>query len=187
MAAEYHLTTPLSAQDVEPLRAGDRVTITGIVYTARDAAHRRLIELIEAGKDLPIPIEGQVIYYVGPSPAPPGRVIGAAGPTTSYRMDPFAPKLLEMGLKGMIGKGKRSQEVIEAMVRYKGIYMAAIGGAGALMATSIKAARVVAYEELGPEAIRELKVEKLPAVVVNDTLGNDLYKEGLETYRIPDV
>ncbi len=187
MAAEYHLTTPLSAQDVEPLRAGDRVTITGIVYTARDAAHRRLIELIEAGKDLPIPIEGQVIYYVGPSPAPPGRVIGAAGPTTSYRMDPFAPKLLEMGLKGMIGKGKRSQEVIEAMVRYKGIYMAAIGGAGALMATAVKGARVVAHEELGPEAIRELKVEKLPAVVVNDTLGNDLYKEGLETYRIPDV
>jgi len=174
MATEYHLTTPLSVGDVESLRAGDRVTITGIVYTARDAAHRRLLELIDAGKELPIPIEGQVIYYVGPSPAPPGRVIGAAGPTTSYRMDPFAPKLLERGLKAMIGKGKRSKEVIEAMVKYKGVYLAAIGGAGALMAQAVKAARVVAYDELGPEAIRELKVERLPVVVVNDTLGNDL-------------
>jgi fumarate hydratase subunit beta len=187
MDTEYHLTTPLSNRDVEPLRAGDRVTITGIVYTARDAAHRRLIELIEAGTELPIPIEGQVIYYVGPSPAPPGRVIGAAGPTTSYRMDPFAPRLLERGLKGMIGKGKRSKEVIEAMVRYKGVYMAGIGGAGALMAKAITAARVVAYEELGPEAIRELKVEKLPVVVVNDILGNDLYQEGQEKYRILDT
>lgn len=184
MDAEYHLTTPLSVNDVESLRSGDRVTLTGIVYTARDAAHRKLLELIEKGEELPIPIEGQVIYYVGPSPAPPGRVIGAAGPTTSYRMDPFAPKLLELGLKGMIGKGKRSKEVIEAMVRYKAVYMAAVGGAGALMAKAIKAARVVAYEELGPEAIRELKVEKLPVVVVNDTIGNDLYQEGQEKYRI---
>jgi len=183
MDAEYHLTTPLSVNDVESLRSGDRVTLTGIVYTARDAAHRKLLELIEKGEELPIPIEGQVIYYVGPSPAPPGRVIGAAGPTTSYRMDPFAPKLLELGLKGMIGKGKRSKEVIEAMVRYKAVYMAAVGGAGALMAKAIKAARVVAYEELGPEAIRELKVEKLPVVVVNDTIGNDLYQEGQEKYR----
>lgn len=187
MDGEYHLTTPLSNADVEPLRAGDRVTISGVVYTARDAAHRRLIELIEAGTELPIPIEGQVIYYVGPSPAPPGRVIGAAGPTTSYRMDPFAPRLLERGLKAMIGKGKRSKEVIEAMVRYKAVYMAAIGGAGALMAKAITAARVVAYDELGPEAIRELKVEKLPVVVVNDTLGNDLYQEGQEKYRMLDA
>ena len=183
MDAEYHLTTPLSVKDIESLRSGDRVTLTGIVYTARDAAHRKLLELIEKGEELPIPIEGQVIYYVGPSPAPPGRAIGAAGPTTSYRMDPFAPRLLELGLKGMIGKGKRSKEVIEAMVRYKAVYMAAIGGAGALMAKAIKAARVVAYEELGPEAIRELKVEKLPVVVVNDTIGNDLYQEGQEKYR----
>ena len=187
MATEYHLTTPLSVGDVESLRVGDRVTITGIVYTARDAAHRRLLELIDAGKELPIPIEGQVIYYVGPSPAPPGRVIGAAGPTTSYRMDPFAPKLLERGLKAMIGKGKRSKEVIEAMVRYKGVYLAAIGGAGALMAQAVKAARVVAYDELGPEAIRELKVERLPVVVVNDTLGNDLYQEGQKRYQILDT
>ena len=187
MGNEYHLKTPLSAEDIEPLRSGDRITISGIVYTARDAAHRKIMELIAAGKELPIPIEGQVIYYVGPSPAPPGRVIGAAGPTTSYRMDPFAPKLLELGLKGMIGKGKRSREVIEAMVRHKGIYMAAIGGAGALMARAIKAARVVAYEELGPEAIRELLVENLPAIVVNDTLGNDLYVEGQEKYRILDT
>ena len=187
MDGEYHLTTPLTVGDVESLRAGDRVTITGIVYTARDAAHRRLLELIDAGKELPIPIEGQVIYYVGPSPAPPGRVIGAAGPTTSYRMDPFAPKLLERGLKAMIGKGKRSKEVIEAMVRHKGVYLAAIGGAGALMAQAVKAARVVAYDELGPEAIRELKVERLPVVVVNDTLGNDLYQEGQKRYQILDT
>ncbi|MBU0734465.1 MAG: Fe-S-containing hydro-lyase [Proteobacteria bacterium] len=184
MGEAYHLKTPLSAGDIEPLRSGDRVTVSGIVYTARDAAHRRLLELIEAGKDLPMPIMGQVIYYVGPSPAPPGRVIGAAGPTTSYRMDPYAPKLLELGLKGMIGKGKRSREVIEAMVRYKGVYMAAIGGAGALMARAIKEARVVAYEDLGPEAIRELRVENLPVIVVNDTLGNDLYIEGQKQYRI---
>ncbi len=179
----FHLETPISPEDVEPLRSGDRVSITGIVYTARDAAHRRLFELIEAGEQLPIPIEGQIIYYVGPSPAPPGRPIGAAGPTTSYRMDPFAPKLLALGLRGMIGKGKRSEEVRDAMVKYKGVYMAAIGGAGALMARAVKAARVVAYEELGPEAIRELTVENLPAIVVNDTLGNDLYAEGREKFR----
>ena len=178
------LKTPLTAEDVEALRAGDRVTISGTVYTARDAAHRRLIDLIEAGKKLPFSVEGQVIYYVGPSPAPPGRVIGAAGPTTSYRMDPYAPRLIELGLKGMIGKGKRSDEVKAAMVRHKAVYMAAIGGAGALMARAIKSARVLAYEDLGPEALRELEVEKLPAVVVNDTAGNDLYLEGRERYRI---
>jgi fumarate hydratase subunit beta len=179
-----HLKTPLSSGDIEPLQSGERITITGILYTARDAAHRRLLELIEANKELPIPIEGQVIYYVGPSPAPPGRVIGAAGPTTSYRMDPFTPKLLELGLKGMIGKGRRSQEVKEAMIKHKAIYMAAIGGAGALMARAVKEARVLAYEDLGPEAIRELKVEKLPAIVVNDTRGNDLYIDGQKKYQI---
>ena len=179
-----HLKTPLSVKDIEPLRSGDRVTISGIVYAARDAAHRRLLELIASGTDLPIPVEGQVLYYVGPSPAPPGRVIGAAGPTTSYRMDPYTPKLLELGLKGMIGKGRRSEEVKEAMVQYRAVYMAAIGGAGALMAGAIKEARVVAYEDLGPEAIRRLVVEKLPAFVVNDTVGNDLYLEGQKEYRI---
>jgi fumarate hydratase subunit beta len=178
------LNTPLSIKDIEPLRSGDRVIISGIVYTARDAAHRRLVELIQSGKDLPIPIEGQVIYYVGPSPARPGRVIGAAGPTTSYRMDPYTPTLLELGLKGVIGKGRRSKEVKDAMVKYKAIYMAAIGGAGALMAGVIKEAAVVAYEDLGPEAIRRLVVEKLPAVVINDTVGNDLYLEGQKQYRV---
>ncbi|UCF85494.1 MAG: Fe-S-containing hydro-lyase [Desulfobacteraceae bacterium] len=180
----FHLKTPLSSADIEPLQSGNRITITGILYTARDAAHRRLLELIKADKELPIPIEGQVIYYVGPSPAPPGRVIGAAGPTTSYRMDPFTPKLLELGLKGMIGKGRRSQEVKEAMIKHKAIYMAAIGGAGALMARAVKEARVVAYEDLGPEAIRELRVEKLPIIVVNDTRGNDLYADGQKKYQL---
>jgi fumarate hydratase subunit beta len=184
MDESIRLNTPLSIRDIEPLRSGDRVTISGIVYTARDAAHRRLVELIQSGKDLPIPIEGQVIYYVGPSPARPGRVIGAAGPTTSYRMDPYTPTLLELGLKGVIGKGRRSKEVKDAMVKYKAVYMAAIGGAGALMAGVIKEAAVVAYEDLGPEAIRRLVVEKLPAVVINDTVGNDLYLEGQKQYRV---
>jgi fumarate hydratase subunit beta len=179
-----HLKTPLSIEDIGPLRSGDRVAISGVIYTARDAAHSRILGLIEAGKDLPIPIEGQVIYYVGPSPAPPGRVIGAAGPTTSYRMDPYTPKLLELGLKGMIGKGRRSKEVKEAMVKHKAVYMAATGGAGALMARAIKETHVVAYEDLGPEAIRRLVVEELPAIVVNDTIGNDLYLEGQKKYRI---
>ena len=178
------LNTPLAVEDVDPLRAGDRVTISGTIYTARDAAHKRLIDLLEAGKELPIPVEGQVIYYVGPSPASPGRVIGAAGPTTSYRMDPYAPRLIELGLKGMIGKGKRSEEVKAAIVKHKAVYMASIGGAGALMARAVKSVRIVAYEDLGPEALRELEVEKLPAIVVNDSVGNDLYIEGKEKYQI---
>lgn len=178
------LKTPLTNNDVEPLRAGDRVAISGIIYTARDAAHKKLINLLDTGKELPFPVEGQIIYYVGPSPASPGRVIGAAGPTTSYRMDPYAPRLMELGLKGMIGKGKRSDEVKDAMVKHKACYMAAIGGAGALMARAIKNVRIVAYEELGPEALRELEVEKLPAIVVNDSVGNDLYIEGRKKYQI---
>lgn len=184
MDSVVHLTTPLTLEDIQPLRSGDRVTISGYVYTARDAAHRRLVELLQENKELPIPLEGQVIYYVGPSPAPPGRVIGAAGPTTSYRMDPYTPRLLEMGLKGMIGKGKRSQEVIDAMVRNGAVYFAAIGGAGALMAKAVQDAQVVAYEELGPEAIRQLTVDQLPVIVVNDMHGNDLYVEGQKAYRI---
>ena len=182
--APRSLKTPLRVDDVISLSAGDRVTVSGHIYTARDAAHRRLIELVEAGKDLPLPIEGQVIYYVGPSPPPPGRVIGAAGPTTSYRMDPYTPRLLELGLRAMIGKGKRSEEVRAAMVQHKAVYLAAIGGAGALMAQAIREARIVAYEDLGPEAIRELTVENLPAVVVNDTYGNDLYYQGRQAYRV---
>lgn len=182
-AANHHLTPPLSADDLAALRAGDRVSVSGVIYTARDAAHRRLVDLIEAGQPLPIPLEGQIIYYVGPSPAPPGKVIGAAGPTTSYRMDPYAPRLLDLGLKAMIGKGKRSDAVVQAMVRNQAVYLAAIGGAGALMAQTVKAARIVAYEDLGPEAIRELRVQSLPAVVVNDVLGNDLYRLGRESYR----
>jgi fumarate hydratase subunit beta len=184
MDSIIELTTPLAPGDIQSLRTGDRVTISGHLYTARDAAHRRLTELIQEKKDLPIPLEGQVIYYVGPSPAPPGRVIGAAGPTTSYRMDPYTPQLLKMGLKGMIGKGKRSQEVLDAMVQYGAVYFAAIGGAGALMAKAVKDAQIIAYEELGPEAIRQLTVEDLPAVVVNDTQGNDLYIQGQRAYRV---
>jgi len=185
MGDSIRLKTPLSGGDVSGLRSGDRVTISGILYTARDAAHKRLIDLLDQGKALPIPLEGQVIYYVGPSPAPPGRVIGAAGPTTSYRMDPYAPRLMELGLKGMIGKGKRSQEVKDAMTKYKAVYMAAIGGAGALMAQAIKEVEIVAYEDLGPEAIRRIRVDNLPVIVVNDTLGNDLYVEGQKLYQIP--
>jgi len=185
MGDSIRLTTPLSSDDVSGLRAGDRVIISGILYTARDAAHRRLVDLLDQGKELPIPLEGQVIYYVGPSPAPPGKVIGAAGPTTSYRMDAYAPRLMELGLKGMIGKGKRSQEVKEAMMKYKAVYMAAIGGAGALMAQAIKEVEIVAYEDLGPEAIRRIRVENLPVIVVNDTMGNDLYVEGQKLYQIP--
>ena len=178
------LSTPLSDDDVESLRAGDRVLVSGIIYTARDTAHKRLIELVEAGKELPFNIKGQVIYYVGPTPTRPGRVIGAAGPTTSYRMDPYTPPLIELGLKGMIGKGKRSQEVRDAIIRFKAVYMAAIGGAGALMSKAIKEAEVIAYKDLGPEAIRRLRVERLPAVVVYDVYGNDLYSEGIKKYKI---
>ena len=176
------LTTPLSDADVEKLNIGDRVEITGIIYTGRDAAHKRLVELVKEGKELPFDIKGQIIYYVGPSPAPPGRPVGAAGPTTSYRMDPYAPVLIEAGLKGMIGKGARNQEVIEAMMRFKAVYFAAIGGAGALMAKSIKSAEVIAYPELGPEAVRKLEVVNFPVVVVNDVRGNDLYREGVKKY-----
>lgn len=179
-----HLQTPLSIEDIENLRSGDPITVSGYIYTARDAAHKRLIDLLESGQELPIPIRGQVIYYVGPSPAPPGKVIGSAGPTTSYRMDPYTPKLLQLGLKGMIGKGKRSITVREAMVKYKSVYMAATGGAGALIGKSIKESSIVAYEDLGPEAIRKLYVERFPAIVVNDILGNDLYEDGQKKYQI---
>jgi fumarate hydratase subunit beta len=186
MARTIHLNTPLTDEAVSALEVGDQVLLSGIVYTARDAAHKRLVDLLEAGKPLPFDVRGQVIYYVGPSPARPGRVIGAAGPTTSYRMDPYAPRLMEIGLKAMIGKGKRAPAVREAMVRHRAVYLGATGGAGALIARSIKAAEVIAYEELGPEAIRRMVVENFPAVVINDTRGRDLYEEGIKMYRIDD-
>jgi fumarate hydratase subunit beta len=185
MPKTVHLTTPLTDEMVSSLEIGDKVFLSGVVYTARDAAHKRLIDLLDAGKPLPFDIKGQVIYYVGPSPAKPGGVIGAAGPTTSYRMDPYAPRLMELGLKGMIGKGKRAPAVKESMVKYKAVYFGATGGAGALISRAIKAAEVIAYEELGPEAIRRMVVENFPAVVINDTRGRDLYEEGIKEYQLP--
>jgi fumarate hydratase subunit beta len=183
MPKTVYLTTPLTSEIVSSLEIGDQVLLSGIIYTARDAAHKRLIDLLEAGKTLPFEIQGQVIYYVGPSPAKPGRVIGAAGPTTSYRMDPYAPKLLELGLKGMIGKGKRSPAVKEALMKHQAVYLGATGGAGALISKSIKASEVIAYDELGPEAIRRMRVENLPTIVINDTRGGDLYEEGIRRYQ----
>jgi len=177
------LTTPLTAEDTEKLKSGDIVQITGTIYTARDAAHARLVKLVEEGKELPFDVNGQIIYYVGPSPAKPGNPIGSAGPTTSYRMDPYAPTLLDQGLKGMIGKGGRSQEVKDACVRNKGVYFAATGGAAALIAKCIKKAEVIAYEDLGSEAIRKLEVEDFPVIVINDTYGNDQYETGQAEYR----
>ncbi|HHW43140.1 Fe-S-containing hydro-lyase [Desulfofundulus thermobenzoicus] len=180
--SQIKLTTPLTDEVVENLRIGQRVLLNGVIYTGRDAAHKKLVELLDRGEELPIPLKGQVIYYVGPSPAKPGRVIGSAGPTTSGRMDAYAPRLIALGLKGMIGKGKRSPEVIKAMKQYRAVYFGAVGGAAALIARSIKSCRVVAYPELGPEAIHELVVENFPVIVVNDILGGDLYEEGVKIY-----
>lgn len=182
MMSQIKLTTPLTDEVVENLRIGQRVLLNGVIYTGRDAAHKKLVELLDRGEELPIPLKGQVIYYVGPSPAKPGRVIGSAGPTTSGRMDAYAPRLIALGLKGMIGKGKRSPEVIKAMKQYRAVYFGAVGGAAALIARSIKSCRVVAYPELGPEAIHELVVENFPVIVVNDILGGDLYEEGVKIY-----
>lgn len=184
MPKTIYLTTPLTDEAVSSLRIGDKVFLSGVIYSARDAAHKRLIDLLDAGKPLPFEVKGQVIYYVGPSPAKPGRVIGAAGPTTSYRMDPYAPRLIELGLKGMIGKGKRAPAVKEALVKYKAVYLGATGGAGALISQAIKASEIIAYEELGAEAIRRMVVENFPAVVINDTGGGDLYEEGIKEYQI---
>ncbi len=182
MSKQIRLTTPLSTKDVEDLRIGDKVLLSGVLITGRDAAHKRLFELIKKGKDLPIDIKGQVIYYVGPTPARPGKPIGSAGPTSSYRMDPYFPRLIELGLKGTIGKGNRSQTVIEAMKRFKAVYFGATGGAGALIAKRIKKAEIIAYADLGPEAIRILEVEDFPVIVINDTKGNDLYQESIKRY-----
>jgi fumarate hydratase subunit beta len=182
MSQPIRLKTPLKDSDVEKLKAGDKVFITGVIYTGRDAAHKRLFDLLAEGKPLPIDIKGQIIYYVGPAPAKPGQAIGSAGPTTSGRMDAYSPKLMEIGLKGMIGKGMRKKEVVEAMKKYKAVYFAATGGAGALLAKAIKKAQIVAYEDLGPEAINRLEVEDFPVIVVNDTQGNDLYQQGMAQY-----
>ena len=182
MSQPIRLKTPLSNADVEKLKAGDKVLLNGVIYTGRDAAHKRLFDLLKEGKPLPVDLKGQVIYYVGPAPAKPGQAIGSAGPTTSGRMDVYSPKLMEIGLKGMIGKGMRKKEVVEAMKKYKAVYFAATGGAGALLAKAIKKAQVVAYEDLGPEAITRLEVEDFPVIVVNDTKGNDLYQQGMHQY-----
>lgn len=183
MTESIRLNTPLKDEDVERLNIGDRVLLSGILYTGRDAAHKRLFDLIREGKPLPFDIKGQVVYYVGPTPAPPGKVFGSAGPTTSYRMDAYSPALIEKGLKGMIGKGMRSDSVKEAMKKYKAVYFAATGGAGALLTKRIKKAEIIAYEDLGPEAIRRLEVEDFPVIVINDIRGNDLYIEGEKRYR----
>jgi len=182
MSEAIRLKTPLSDTDVEKLKAGDKVLLNGVIYTGRDAAHKRLFDLLKQGKPLPVDVQGQVIYYVGPAPAKPGQAIGSAGPTTSGRMDAYSPKLIEMGLKGMIGKGMRKKEVLEAIKKYKAVYFAATGGAGALLAKAIKKAQVVAYEDLGPEAIHRLEVEDFPVIVLNDTQGNDLYQQGAQKY-----
>lgn len=169
------IQAPLTKEMVQTLKAGDVVQLTGVIYTARDAAHKRLIELIENNQPLPFDLMDSVIYYVGPTPEKPGMVIGSAGPTTSYRMDAYSPKLLELGLSGMIGKGPRNNSVIESMKQYQGVYFAAVGGAAALLAKHIKAAEVIAFEDLGTEAIRRLVVEDFPVIVATDCQGNSLY------------
>jgi len=178
------LKTPFTNGDVEKLKIGDKVLLSGVIYTGRDAGHKRLGELLDKGEELPFDLGGQVIYYVGPTPAKPGRVIGSAGPTTSYRMDSYTPALIAKGLKGMIGKGPRGPEVIEALKRQRAVYFAAVGGAGALIARCIKKVNIVAYQDLGPEAIRRLEVEDFPVIVANDCKGRDLFKEGTRKYRI---
>jgi fumarate hydratase subunit beta len=184
MAEPKKIKTPLTDEDVMKLKIGDSVLITGKIFTARDAAHKRLIDLAQKGEALPLDLTGQIVYYVGPAPAKPGYVIGPAGPTTSGRCDPYTPKLLSLGLKGMIGKGTRSKDVREAMKKYKAVYFAATGGAAALISKNIKAVKIIAYEDLGPEAIRELEVEDFPVIVANDAHGGDLYEEGVKKYRI---
>ncbi|MFC1859762.1 Fe-S-containing hydro-lyase [Thermodesulfobacteriota bacterium] len=183
MSEVMTVEAPLTDEVLIKLRAGDRIFINGVIYSARDAAHKRLVQLVRKGAELPFDLSGQIIYYVGPTPPKPGIPIGSAGPTTSYRMDPYTPTLLEKGLKGMIGKGSRGEEVIEAMKRYKAVYFAATGGAGALISKKVKTSEVVAYDDLGPEAIRKMVVKDFPVIVVNDIYGNDLYKEGRRRYQ----
>jgi fumarate hydratase subunit beta len=176
------VATPLSDADIESLEAGDRVRISGVIYTARDAAHGRLFPLIEKGEALPIDVKGAIIYYTGPSPARPGDIVGSVGPTTASRMDKFTPALLKLGLKGTIGKGYRGQPVKDALKQYKAVYFGSIGGAGAVLSQFVKKLEVVAYEDLGTEAIRRLEVEGFPAIVLNDCHGGDLYQDGQKQF-----
>ena len=179
---DKYIQTPLTEKIAQTLKAGDYVYITGTIYTARDAAHKRMQEALDAGEPLPIEMKDNVIYYMGPSPAREGRPIGSAGPTTASRMDKYAPKLLDLGLRGMIGKGKRSKEVLDAVVRDKAVYFAAVGGAGALLSKAIQSSEVVAYDDLGTEAIRKLQVKYFPVIVVCDTEGNNLYETAVKAY-----
>lgn len=179
---DIRIETPLSLETAKSLKAGDSLLLSGTIYTARDAAHKRLIEALERGEELPIPIKDAIIYYVGPTPARPGEIIGSAGPTTSYRMDAYAPRLIELGLRGMLGKGKRSPEVIDAMKQHGAVYLGAIGGAAALLSKCITACEIVCYEDLGAEAIRKLTVKDLPATVIIDTEGNNLFEIGVREY-----
>ena len=180
---EKYIKAPLEKEIVKTLRAGDYVYITGTIYTARDAAHKRMDETLREGKELPVPLNDGIVYYMGPSPAREGRVIGSAGPTTASRMDKYTPKLLDLGLSGMIGKGKRSKEVIDAIIRNQSVYFAAVGGAGALLSKCIQESEVVAYDDLGTEAIRRLTVKKFPVIVVIDCEGNNLYETAIEQYK----
>jgi fumarate hydratase subunit beta len=179
-----NIKTPIDENTVESLEAGDQVFITGVIYSARDAAHKRLVEALDKKEKLPLDIKNQIIYYMGPAPAKPGYATGSAGPTTSGRMDPYSPRLMQEGLKGMVGKGNRTQAVKEAMKKYRAVYFAAIGGAGALISKSIKKSEVIAYADLGAEAIRRLEVENFPATVINDVNGADLYEQGKAKYQI---
>ena len=179
---DKYINAPISDEDAKSLHSGDYVYITGTIYTARDAAHKRMAEALAAGQPLPIDMKNNIIYYMGPSPAREGRPIGSAGPTTASRMDKYAPDLLDLGLKGMIGKGKRSQAVIDGIVRNGAVYFAAVGGAGAILSKCIKKSTVIAYDDLGTEAIRELEVENLPVIVVIDSEGNNLYETAIKEY-----
>ena len=179
---QYHLTTPVTREDLAPLRAGDTVLLSGTVYTARDAAHQRMMELLDKGEPLPFPVKGSALYYVGPTPERPGEVIGSAGPTTSGRMDAYSPRLLDLGQAIMIGKGARNQAVKDAVVRNGAVYLAALGGAGALMAASVKELEIICWEDLGCEAVRKLEVENFPLTVILDPQGGDLYESGPAAY-----
>ncbi len=180
---EKYIKTPLTEDITKSLKAGDYVYITGVIYSARDAAHKRIYESVLEGKEIPFPIKDNIVYYLGPTPERKGQVIGSAGPTTSSRMDKYTPMLLQKGMKGMIGKGKRSSEVIEEIKKEKGIYFAAVGGAGALLSKKIISSKIIAYEDLGTEAIREMFVENFPAIVVIDTEGNNLYDTAIVEYK----